>query len=139
MQRPTDISLINLLNDQKIRSLILQTVTLILVLLLVFLILQNITVNLASVGKEFSFGFLNYPAGYDITFQPFIPRKWFQNHFVAVIHLYQMVLEPPPEDKWLRSYGVNKLDYNNVYRDTIIVRDPQVFVILKLHFFEGNG
>ena len=41
--------------------------------------------------------------------------------------------------KWLRSYGVNKLDYNNVYRDTIIVRDPQVFVILKLHFFEGNG
>ena len=41
--------------------------------------------------------------------------------------------------KWLKNYGVNKLDYNNVYRDTIIVRDPQVFILLKLHFFEGNG
>ena len=83
MQRPTNINLINLLNDQKIRSLILQTVTLILVLLLVFLILQNITVNLASVGKEFSFGFLNYPAGYDITFQPFIEYSPTDTHIRA--------------------------------------------------------
>jgi len=83
MQRPTNINPINLLNDQKIRSLILQTVTLILVLLLVFLILQNITVNLASVGKEFSFGFLNYPAGYDITFQPFIEYSPTDTHFRA--------------------------------------------------------
>ena len=83
MQRSTNINLINLLNDQKIRSLILQTVTLILVLLLVFLILQNITVNLASVGKEFSFGFLNYPAGYDITFQPFIEYSPTDTHIRA--------------------------------------------------------
>ena len=83
MQHPTNISLINLLNDQKIRSLILQTVTLILVLLLVFLILENITVNLASVGKEFSFGFLNYPAGYDITFQPFIEYSPTDTHIRA--------------------------------------------------------
>ena len=83
MERTTNISLINLLNDQKTRSLILQTVTLILVLLLVFFIIQNITVNLASVGKEFSFGFLNYPAGYDITFQPFIEYSPTDTHFRA--------------------------------------------------------
>ena len=83
MERTTNISLINLLNDQKTRSLILQTVTLILVLLLVFLIIQNITVNLASVGKEFSFGFLNYPAGYDITFQPFIEYSPTDTHMWA--------------------------------------------------------
>ena len=85
MERTTNISLINLLNDQKIRSLILQTVTLILVLLLVFLIIQNITVNLASVGKEFSFDFLAYPAGYDITFQPFIEYSPTDTHFRAAL------------------------------------------------------
>ena len=83
MERTTNISLINLLNDQKTRSLILQTVTLILVLLLVFFIIQNITVNLASVGKEFSFSFLNYPAGYDITFQPFVDYSPTDTHMWA--------------------------------------------------------
>jgi len=40
--------------------------------------------------------------------------------------------------KWLRNYGINRLDYDNVYRDTIIVRDPLTFIVLKLQFFEQN-
>jgi|TARA_B110000914_G_C15375912_1_gene405378 hypothetical protein len=40
---------------------------------------------------------------------------------------------------WLKNYGVNKLDYDNVYKDTIVVRDPPTFIILKLYFFEGKG
>ena len=83
MENPKDLSLINILHDQKIRSLFLQTITLVLVLLFVFIILQNITENLASVGKEFSFEFLNYPAGYDITFQPFIDYSPTDTHIKA--------------------------------------------------------
>ena len=41
--------------------------------------------------------------------------------------------------RWLRKYKVNRLDYDNIYKDTIVVRDPQTFVMLKLHFSEGNG
>jgi hypothetical protein len=41
--------------------------------------------------------------------------------------------------KWLKNYGVNKLDYDNVFKDTIIVRDPQTFIMLKLHFSERKG
>ena len=40
--------------------------------------------------------------------------------------------------KWLKNYGVNKLDYDNVFKDTIVVRDPQVFVMLKLYFSENQ-
>ena len=83
MENPKDLSLINILHDQKIRSLFLQTITLVLVLFFVFIILQNITENLASVGKEFSFEFLNYPAGYDITFQPFIDYSPTDTHIKA--------------------------------------------------------
>ena len=39
---------------------------------LIALIARNIVINLAAVGKEFSFGFLMWPAAYDITFSPFI-------------------------------------------------------------------
>ena len=70
-------------NDQKTRSLLIQTATLILVLLFVYLILQNIAINLASVGKEFSFDFLTYPAGYDITFQPFVDYSPTDTHIWA--------------------------------------------------------
>ena len=41
--------------------------------------------------------------------------------------------------KWLKNYGVNKLDYDSVYKDTIVVRDPQIFVMLKLYFSEQTG
>ena len=41
--------------------------------------------------------------------------------------------------RWLRNYGINRLDYDNVYKDTIVVRDPHTFVILKLYFSEQNG
>ena len=41
--------------------------------------------------------------------------------------------------KWLRNYSINRLDYDNVYRDTIVVRDPHTFVIMKLYFSEQTG
>ena len=39
-----------------------------------------------------------------ITLWLFIPRKWFQNHFIEGSYSYRMVLEPLPGDKWLQSY-----------------------------------
>ena len=41
--------------------------------------------------------------------------------------------------RWLRNYGVNRLDYHNVYKDTLVVKDPSTFIILKLYFFEENA
>jgi len=46
---------------------------------------NNVATNLEKVGKEFSFGFLNYPAGYDITFQPFISYSPTDTHTRAAI------------------------------------------------------
>ena len=83
MERTRISFVLNFFNDQKTRSLLVQTATLILVLLLVYLILQNIAINLASVGKEFSFDFLTYPAGYDITFQPFVDYSPTDTHIWA--------------------------------------------------------
>jgi len=77
--------MLELLNNQKTRSLIIQTITLILVVFIVFLVFQNITANLAAVGKEFSFAFLDYPAGYDISFQPFINYSPIDTHLMAGI------------------------------------------------------
>lgn len=85
MNDNSKLDLIEMLNNQKIRSLLIQTFTLILVLIFVFLIIQNITINLATVGKEFSFDFLGYPAGYDISFQPFIEYSPTDTHFRAAV------------------------------------------------------
>jgi len=46
---------------------------------------NNVATNLEKAGKEFSFGFLNYPAGYDITFQPFISYSPTDTHTRAGI------------------------------------------------------
>ena len=48
MERTQTSFVLNIFNDQNTRSLLIQTATLILVLLLVYLILQNIAINLAS-------------------------------------------------------------------------------------------
>jgi general L-amino acid transport system permease protein len=53
-------------NDSRYRSTFLQIVALILVMLAVLWLVNNVTQNLAALGKEFSFGFMSDPSSYDI-------------------------------------------------------------------------
>ncbi len=71
--------------DKKTRSIIIQIVTLAVILTAVGLILRNVVINLAAVGKEFSFDFFFYPAGYDITFSPFIEYSSRSTHLQAAL------------------------------------------------------
>ena len=64
--------LIRLWRNQEYRSITIQIITMIVLFTILGMIGNNVATNLEKAGKEFSFGFLNYPAGYDITFQPFI-------------------------------------------------------------------
>ena len=38
-----------------------------------------------------------------VTLQLFIPRKWFQNHYIATTPLYKMVFESLSGDKYFQS------------------------------------
>ena len=64
--------LLRLWRNQQHRSITIQIITMVVLLTILGMIGNNVATNLEKAGKEFSFGFLNYPAGYDITFQPFI-------------------------------------------------------------------
>ena len=64
--------LIRLWRNQEYRSITIQIITMVVLFTILGMIGNNVVTNLEKAGKEFSFGFLNYPAGYDITFQPFI-------------------------------------------------------------------
>ena len=64
--------LLRLWRNQQHRSTIIQIITIVILFTILGMIGKNVATNLEKAGKEFSFGFLNYPAGYDITFQPFI-------------------------------------------------------------------
>ncbi len=70
-------------NNKETRSVIIQIVTLVVILTAIALILRNVVINLETVGKEFSFGFFLYPAGYDITFSPFIEYSSRSTHLRA--------------------------------------------------------
>ena len=72
-------------NNKDARSVIIQILTVALVFSALSLILHNITVNLAAIGKDFSFDFLGHTAGYDITFSPFIHYTSSSTHFEAAI------------------------------------------------------
>ena len=52
---------------------------------LIAMIGRNIVINLAAQGKDFSFGFLMWPAAYDITFSPFIHYTSKSSHLDAAI------------------------------------------------------
>tara|TARA_B100000945_G_scaffold199420_1_gene160332 strand:+ start:1074 stop:2165 length:1092 start_codon:yes stop_codon:yes gene_type:complete len=54
-------------------------------LVLLGMIVRNVDTNMRTIGKEFSFDFLNSPAGYDITFQPFISYSPTDTHTRAGI------------------------------------------------------
>ena len=64
--------LLRLWRNQQHRSITIQIITMMVLFTILGMIGNNVATNLEKAGKEFSFGFLNYPAGYDITFQPFI-------------------------------------------------------------------
>ena len=77
--------LLRLWRKQEYRSVFIQIITMVVLFAVLGLIGKNVVTNLEIAGKEFSFGFLNYPAGYDITFQPFIPYTPTDTHFDAAI------------------------------------------------------
>ena len=77
--------LARLWSNQQARSVIIQIVTLTVIFAALALLIRNVVVNLEAVGKEFSFGFFLYPAGYDITFSPFIEYSSRSTHLRAAV------------------------------------------------------
>ena len=77
--------LLRLWRNQQHRSTIIQIITIVILFTILGMIGNNVATNLEKAGKEFSFGFLNYPAGYDITFQPFISYSPTDTHTRAGI------------------------------------------------------
>ena len=77
--------LLRLWRNKEYRSVFIQIITMVVLFAVLGLIGKNVATNLEIAGKDFSFGFLNYPAGYDITFQPFIPYTPTDTHFDAAI------------------------------------------------------
>ena len=75
--------LLRLWRDKDTRSICIQIITIVIVFTFLGLIIHNVVINLEIAGKDFSFGFLNYPAGYDITFQPFISYSPTDTHLRA--------------------------------------------------------
>jgi general L-amino acid transport system permease protein len=59
-----------LLHDTRYRSYTIQIIVLMLLMLVAAWLVDNTVRNLATLGKDFSFGFLWTPAGYDINQQP---------------------------------------------------------------------
>ena len=77
--------LLRLWRNQQHRSITIQIITMVVLFTILGMIGNNVARNLEKAGKEFSFGFLNYPAGYDITFQPFISYSPTDTHTRAGI------------------------------------------------------
>lgn len=55
-----------LIYDTRYRSITIQSIAMILVVLGLYWLINNTIQNLAALGKDFDFGFLTQPAGYDI-------------------------------------------------------------------------
>ncbi len=70
-------------SNQEVRPVIIQIVTVAVVFAVLALIIRNVTINLETIGKEFSFEFLLYTAAYDITFSPFIEYSSRSTHLRA--------------------------------------------------------
>ena len=77
--------LLRLWRNQQHRSITIQIITMVVLFTILGMIGNNVATNLEKAGKEFSFGFLNYPAGYDIGFQPFISYSPTDTHTRAGI------------------------------------------------------
>jgi len=77
--------LLRLWRNQEYRSVFIQIMTMLILFTFLGMIGNNVANNLEKAGKDFSFAFLSYPAGYDITFQPFISFSPTDTHFRAAI------------------------------------------------------
>jgi general L-amino acid transport system permease protein len=73
-----------LLSDTRYRSLTIQIIALILVMLGVAYLVNNVIQNLAALGKDFDFGFLADPASYDIN-QRLIEYSSRSSHATAAV------------------------------------------------------
>ncbi len=70
-------------SNQETRSVIIQVVTMVVLFALLVLVVRNVMINLAAIGKDFSFDFLSSSAAYDITFSPFIEYSSRSTHLRA--------------------------------------------------------
>ena len=75
--------LLRLWRNKESRSVLLQVITFLILFTILGLIGRNVSTNLEIAGKDFSFEFLNYPAVYDITFQPFVSYSPTDTHIMA--------------------------------------------------------
>ncbi len=79
----TSNPLVRLWRNEDSRGVIIQIVTMLVLCALIAAIARNVVINLAEVGKDFSFGFLHWPAAYDIGFSPFIEYTNQSSHLRA--------------------------------------------------------
>jgi general L-amino acid transport system permease protein len=77
--------LLRLWRNKDYRSVFIQILTLLILFTILGMIGHNVVTNLEKAGKDFSFNFLSYPAGYDISFQPFISFSPTDTHFRAAV------------------------------------------------------
>ncbi|MCW1950603.1 MAG: ABC transporter permease subunit [Octadecabacter sp.] len=73
-----------LIYDTRYRSITIQVIAMILVVLGLYWLVNNTIQNLSALGKDFNFGFLHQPAGYDIN-QRLIEYTSQSSHFSAAI------------------------------------------------------
>jgi len=77
--------LLRLWRNQEYRSVFIQIMTMLILFTFLGMIGHNVATNLEKAGKDFSFKFLSYPAGYDISFQPFISFSPTDTHLRAAV------------------------------------------------------
>ena len=77
--------ILRLWRNKESRQVIIQIITITIICIAAALILRNISINLKAIGKEFNFGFLFTPAGYDITFQPILSYSPTDTHLRAAV------------------------------------------------------
>jgi len=81
----TSNPLLRLWRNKESRGVIIQIFTMVLVFALLAAIARNVVINLEAVGKQFSFGFLLWPAAYDIGFSPFLEYTNKSSHLRAAV------------------------------------------------------
>jgi general L-amino acid transport system permease protein len=81
----TSNPLLRLWRNKESRGVIIQIFTMVVVFALLAAIARNVVINLEAVGKQFSFGFLLWPAAYDIGFSPFLEYTNKSSHLRAAV------------------------------------------------------
>jgi general L-amino acid transport system permease protein len=101
---PVDTSgnvLSRLWRNEESRSVIIQILTMAVLFALLALAARNVAINLAAIGKDFSFDFLWSTSAYDITFSPFIEYNSRDTHMRAMwVGIGNTFLVAHPHDVW---------------------------------------